>query len=31
MSLVPSDLLSKFQLIFYENAEDAVYKAIGAN
>lgn len=31
MASVPSDLLSKFQLIFYENAEDAVYKATGIN
>lgn len=28
---VPSDLFSKFQVMFYENAEDAVYKAIGMN
>jgi len=28
---VPSDLFSKFQVIFYESAEDAVFKAMGVN
>ena len=26
---VPSDLISKFQVIFYDNADDAVFKAMG--
>ncbi len=28
---VPSDLMSKFQIIFYSDAQDAVYKAVGLN
>ena len=26
---VPSDLIGKFNLIFYQNAEDAIFKALG--
>lgn len=27
---VPADLFSKFNIIFYQSAEDAVFKALGA-
>lgn len=29
IATVPSDLIGKFNLIFYQNAEDAIYKALG--
>lgn len=29
ISFVPSDLFSKFNIIFYQDPEDAVYKALG--
>ncbi len=31
LSTVPSELISKFNLIFYDRAEDAVFKALGAD
>jgi ATP-dependent Lon protease len=30
ISMVPPELFSKFQISFYQNAEDAVFKALGA-
>ena len=30
IATVPADLFVKFQISFYQNAEDAVFKALGA-
>ena len=29
LSTVPADLIGRFNLVFYSNAEDAVFKALG--
>ena len=31
LGTVPADLLSSFNLIFYQSAEDAVFKALGVD